>query len=194
MLIDAALRDFYQKYNNSDITKLIETSKELGLNHSETFEVADVETSFNTFLEALRGYVEYKIKYKDKSEEAVNQDKINNDMNNFIDHQLVKKKTIRIGEFPNIVATYLTKCKSAKKELTELKHKLILHSQPSNYIQPQDIGYISDYADRFMVVLRDEFYNNMYKMLRVSGVFKDEDEVAKEREIKKDEYADEVIL
>lgn len=164
MIIDSAIQVFSEKYDREAIQSIEEISKERGLVlNRATIKAFNMNESFNTFSQYLKEYANYKVENQN-NEKASPQDVIRESVDKFIKSQLFKESDILYSDLPDFVMGYVEGIQTLSEAVDEAKRTLSYAD-----IDPEAIGDVNEFADRFMDALHESFDPTMDKILLASG-------------------------
>lgn len=164
MRIDSAIQVFSEKYDREAITSIEDISKERGLvlNRS-TIKAFNINESFNKFSQYLREYADYKVNNANNNN-ASPQDAIRESVSNFIETQIIHDEDVRYSELPEFVKSYIEGVELLREAVDDSKRKMFEED-----VDPEAIGDVNNFADKFMDKLHESFDPTMDKILLASG-------------------------
>lgn len=164
MRIDSAIQVFSERYDRDAIQSIEDISHERGLVlNKATIKAFNINENFNTFSQYLKEYANYKVENQN-NEKASPQDVIRESVSSFIKTQLFKESDILYSELPEFVMGYVNGVKTLTEAVDEAKRILT-----DADIDPEAIGDVNEFADRFMDALHESFDPTMDKILLASG-------------------------
>lgn len=164
MLIDDAVKTFLEKYDREAIVSISELSNDRGLKlHDYKIDLFDLNESFNWFDKMLEQWGVYQVRCLTEKTNTT-PEKVQNDLNDLMDKQLIKSKDIKVQDFASFVESYLVGLKKLSSKIGEVKHTLLL-----NKVANENVGTLDEFADRFLEKVQTEFDKSMDRLLWASG-------------------------
>lgn len=164
MIIDNAIKTFFEKYDREAIQSIENISKEYGLNiNGNTIKTFNLGESFNIFNQYMDGYANYKIENVNNLE-ASKQETIKESVQKFVDTQIFKESETKYSDLPTFVMEYVNGINSLQ-EMVDNTKRLMTDSE----VKAEDIGDINEFTDMFINKLHEHFNPVMESILWASG-------------------------
>lgn len=164
MRIDSAVKLFSERYDREAVESIDDLSRERGLVLNDcTIPAFNLNESFTKFSQYLKEYAEYKVK-NINNEKASSQEAIQESVAMFIDTQLFREEAVKYADLPKFVVSYVDGIHHLTEAVEESKRVMTEAN-----IDPEAIGDVNDFTDRFMDKLHESFDPAMDKILRASG-------------------------
>lgn len=164
MRIDSAVKVFSERYDREAVESIDELSRERGLVLNECkIPAFNLGESFSKFSQYIKEYAEYKVK-NINNKKASSQESIQESVSMFIDTQLFREEAVKYADLPKFVVSYIDGV-NALTEAVEESKRVMLEAN----VDPEAIGDVNDFTDKFMDKLHESFDPTMDKILRASG-------------------------
>lgn len=164
MLIDNAVKVFSEKYDRDAIGSIDNISSERGLIlNGATMKVFNINECFDKFSQYIREYAKYKEENINNSN-ASPQEVIRESVDKFIENHIIEEKEVKYPELPGFVKSYVEGIDKLAVAVEDSKNILIEAG-----VDPECIGDVNDFTDKFMMKLNESFDNTMEKILWASG-------------------------
>jgi hypothetical protein len=163
MIIDNAIKDFLEKYDEESMKFIDVISKDFGLNITgQTLPGFNIQESFDTFGKYLEGYCDYIIKNAGNDNRS-SDETINESVDTFINTQLFSECKLKYSELPSFVKSYTEGVKSLTSTINKVKEDLVMEGFQ------QESANVNKYSDKFMIKMNEAFEPCMDKILGASG-------------------------
>lgn len=164
MKIDNAIKVFTEKYDEEAMRYIDELSSEIGLkHHGFGMKGIALQESFDKFSEYLEGYGNYKVKNMNNPN-ASTQDAIRSATEKFINESVFHEKKLKYCDSNKFVASYIEGVQHLLGKVDEVKNAMTEAG-----VDPEAIGDINSFTDRFMERVDSLFYPIMESLMKASG-------------------------
>lgn len=164
MKIDNAIKEFLEKYNRGMMDSINELANEWGLNIKDykitLFNINEAFDRFNEYVNKCCKYIIEESNNKNSSPYKV----IYEAGMGYIDTQLFEDTENKYNEIPKFIESYISGINNTIKNINECISNL-----KSEDIDPQYIGMITEYTDKFIDEMNNRFHPMMEKFLNMSG-------------------------
>lgn len=164
MRIDTAIHAFSEKYDREAVASIDEMSTDRGLALTgATVKAFNMKESFDMFSQYLKEYANYKVG-NINNEKASPQTVIKESVSSFIGSQLFKESNVKCTDLSAFVMSYIEGINTLTEAVEEAKKVM-----NEGDVDPEAIGDINEFADRFMEQLHESFDPFMEKTLWATG-------------------------
>lgn len=164
MIIEKAIREFTEKYNDEMIMSIDKLSKELGYKENGfTMNAVDIKESTDQFKTFIEGYADYQKKNID-NDKAESLEAIKEQTNKFIDKKLFNETKVPYPELPAFVESYINSINDMQAAMENVKYDMMVTG-----VNQDAIGLVNEFVDIFTEKMQGRFYPIMENVLWASG-------------------------
>lgn len=164
MIIERAIKNFTENYNQEMMSSIDKMSKEIGYKANKyKLPAFNINESTNLFKVFIEGYADYKNKNVD-NKDAVTQEEIKKNVTNYIESMLFKDQDILYTDIPKYIESYIESINTMYNVINDTKRSMM-----ENSVDQDAIGDVNLFVDEFVERMESKFNPIMDKILWASG-------------------------